>query len=152
METKTEFVFHHGAMPKKASTPRDTARPKASVSADTAEAIGENAFSTFKVTMAYDAIKSIATTAGNAVLNSISSDNATLQRQISVARSVTSKVTSTALSFAVNPILGAVQVAGEAINYSVGEANFRMNVAWNDYDREQMQINRGYFSNNLSRR
>lgn len=153
------FIKKGGATTKStAENITDEYKPKAEISdspEETLQNIATNpkkAFEMFRIAGTISALKSTLEIGKNAVISSISSDSPTLKRQVSALTSGVSKLSATAAAYIANPIAGMIGTATDVANYAVNEASFSREVAWADYDREQEQERRGYFTSHRSRR
>lgn len=109
----------------------------------------EVAKTAFRVQQAIDIGKQLGMQVVNGAIASHGSrtGNYVQQEQMQTAISFGSKVLSTAIAFAANPILGAVSLVGTGIGAAYDIANYRREVRWQNREAEQLRRRAGYNSN-----
>jgi hypothetical protein len=119
-----------------ADNPTDTDKPSAKVAGE------KTSWATVKTAIGLNYAQRIAQTAVSGVISNL--EGSQLSAQASALQGIATNVVSTAVSFAANPVVGAVNLATQAISYGFQQNKMDRQKAWSDYDLSEYRTNRGY--------
>ncbi len=109
----------------------------------------ENAKAFFTLDRAKSVVKQFATQIVSGHISSIGSrtGNYVLQERIQTGLNVAQKVVGMGVSFALNPVLGALNVVSEGINFAFEVAERNREIMWQNRQASELARRAGYLSN-----